>query len=135
MLHPTAGTTMTSAKTSCSVCGEFIAVHMHALCNACGLPYHLNQRNDIPGDDCGQVWINEEFLSLEFACNTCLAPPVETGSLDDILEAGEAAEAFALPQSTLVSAAEAGALRHRKTASGVYLFQRGDVADFARRRG
>ena len=135
MLRAAAGTTMTSAKTSCSVCGEFIAVHMHALCNACGLPYHLNQRNDIPGDDCGQVWINEEFLSLEFACNTCLAPPEEIGNLDDILEAGEAADASGLTHAEIVAAAETGALRHRKTASGVYLFQRGDVADFARQRG
>lgn len=126
--------TMTSAESSCSVCGLVIAPHMEALCNSCGLPYHLNQRNDLPGEDCGQVWINDEFLSLEFACNTCLAPPIEAGSLDDILDAGEAAGALGIPDAEIVSAAEAGALRHRKTASGVYLFQRGDLVAFAQGR-
>jgi hypothetical protein len=37
-------------------------------------------RMDQPGKDCGEVWINEEYLALEFACAACLhgeaaAPP------------------------------------------------------------
>lgn len=125
---------MTSAESSCSVCGLVIEVHMHAICGECGLPYHLNQRNDIPGDDCGQVWINDEFLALEFACNTCLTPPAEAGALDDILDASEAAAAARLSEDELLAAAQSGALRYRKTASGVYLFQRGDVLSFAQGR-
>jgi hypothetical protein len=31
----------------------------------------------------------------------------------------------------LISAADSGALRHRKTAGGIYLFQRGDVIAFS----
>src|SRR5512140_2936373 len=77
-------TTMTSAESSCSVCGQVIADHMLAICGECGLPYHLNQRNDLPGADCGQVWINDEFMTLEFACDTCLMPPAEAANLDDI---------------------------------------------------
>ena len=125
---------MTSTENSCSVCGQVIAAHMLAICNSCAQPYHLNQRNDLPGDDCGQVWINEEFLSLEFACNICLAPPEETASLDDVLEAGEAADAVRMSVGDLVAAADRGELRHRKTASGIYLFQRADVSAFARAR-
>lgn len=128
--------TMTSARISCSVCGEELEAHLEAWCNACGLPYHLNQRTDLPGKDCGQVWINEEFLALEFACETCLNPPkpVSEGALDDVLDMGEAAAAAGLSEPELRMAADDGRLRHRKTSSGVYLFERGDVIDFAQGR-
>jgi hypothetical protein len=44
-------------------------------------------RNDSEGKDCGDVWINEQYLSLEFACFVCLGaagstaaePPVGPG--------------------------------------------------------
>ena len=42
-------------------------------------------RTDIPGKDCGQVWINEDHLALEFACDLCLHPPQASG-LDEILD-------------------------------------------------
>ncbi|MCZ2109263.1 MAG: hypothetical protein LC118_06825 [Dehalococcoidia bacterium] len=127
---------MTSAKTSCSVCGEELEAHLEAWCNACGLPYHLNQRTDLPGKDCGQVWINEEFLALEFACNTCLNPPKPEldGALDDVLDIQEASSAVGVSERDLQMAADDGRVRHRKTASGVYLFQRGDVIEFAQGR-
>jgi hypothetical protein len=56
----------------CSVCGEQTSEHSNAMCNFCFRPYHLALRNDIPAKDCGQVWISEEHMSLEFACNTCI---------------------------------------------------------------
>jgi hypothetical protein len=62
----------------CSVCGEVIGEKMGAVCNTCSQPFHMNQRNDVPGKDCGTVWINEQFLALEFACQRCLdevSPP------------------------------------------------------------
>jgi len=46
---------------------------MSAECNWCDGRYHLNQRNDAEGQDCGAVWIDEQYLALQFACNTCLA--------------------------------------------------------------
>ena len=104
---------------------------MEARCDNCGNLYHLNQRADMPGDDCGQVWINEEHLGLEFACNVCLNPEPAPGALDDILDLAEAAAAANLPEATLASAAELGHLKHRKTSSGVLLFARGDVLAFA----
>lgn len=126
--------TMTSAKNSCSVCGEVIEAHMEAFCNACGQPYHLNQRTDLPGNDCGQVWINDEYLALEFACNTCLNPEPAAANLDEILDSEEAAAEAGVPEEALIAAAESGVLRSRRTGKGVYLFERGDVLGFARER-
>jgi hypothetical protein len=42
-----------------------------AECNWCDQRYHLNQRNDVEAPDCGQVWIDEQFLALQFACSNC----------------------------------------------------------------
>jgi len=105
---------------------------MEAYCGVCGNLYHLNSRSDIPGEDCGQVWINEEHLGLEFACNTCLNPPEESaGALDDVLDLAEAAAVARLPEADLARAAQLGHIKHRKTASGTLLFIRGDVLAFA----
>ena len=57
----------------CVVCGEGVDVKMSAECNWCDGRFHLNQRNDVEGKDCGQVWIDEQYLALQFACNNCLA--------------------------------------------------------------
>ncbi len=56
----------------CAVCGEEVDETMSSFCNSCGERFHLNQRNDRPGKDCGAVWINEQYLALEFACQRCL---------------------------------------------------------------
>lgn len=106
---------------------------MQAFCNGCGNLYHLNQRADMAGEDCGQVWINEEHLGLEFACNVCLNPPVEApaGSLDDILDLTEAAGVAKLTEAALARAAQLGHIKHRQTASGVFLFTRADVLAWA----
>jgi hypothetical protein len=45
---------------------------LSAECNWCEGRYHLNQRNDIEAKDCGQVWIDEQYLALQFACDNCL---------------------------------------------------------------
>lgn len=57
---------------TCVVCGEPVAAVMSAECNWCDGRYHLNQRNDVEGKDCGAVWIDEQYLALQFACQTCL---------------------------------------------------------------
>lgn len=120
--------TMTSTESSCSVCGEAVEAHTEAICNNCGLVYHLNQRTDIAGRDCGEVWISEEHLALEFACNTCLHPEEPPGALDDILDAGEAAVFVGVTEQALVAIATSGQLRHRRTGSGTYLFERRDLS-------
>ena len=57
----------------CVVCGEGVDATMSAECNWCDGRFHLNQRNDVDAKDCGQVWIDEQYLALQFACNNCLA--------------------------------------------------------------
>ena len=56
----------------CVVCGEAVSEAASAECNWCGRRYHLNQRNNVEGKDCGRVWIDEQFLALQFACDSCL---------------------------------------------------------------
>lgn len=64
--------------TACAVCAEGVDESSSAVCNGCGQRFHLNLRNDREGKDCGQVWVNEEFLALEFACFMCLRREEET---------------------------------------------------------
>jgi hypothetical protein len=68
------------APATCSVCHLPITDSNSAVCNTCGNPFHLRLRNDAEGRDCGDVWINEQFLSLEFACVTCLRRETATSA-------------------------------------------------------
>ena len=63
---------MTTADSACAVCGQPTGEAVAALCNICDRRFHLNQRNDADGKDCGEVWIDEQYLSLRFACFNCL---------------------------------------------------------------
>ncbi len=69
-----------SAEASCAVCGEAAEESTSVVCGECDRPFHLNPRNDVEGKDCGEVWIDEQFLSLRFACFTCLHPETALGS-------------------------------------------------------
>ena len=62
----------TSADPTCAVCGEAANESASAMCGECDQPFHLNQRNDVDGKDCGDVWVDEGYLSLRFACFNCL---------------------------------------------------------------
>jgi hypothetical protein len=55
----------------CHVCGQPLAAET-AICNNCERPFHFRTREDSDGPDCGEAWISEQHLSLEFACNSCL---------------------------------------------------------------
>lgn len=57
---------------TCVVCTEAADDSNSSYCVFCNQRYHLNQRNDRPGKDCGDVWINDETMALEFACQGCL---------------------------------------------------------------
>ena len=59
----------------CIVCSEDVELRMSAECNWCDNRYHLNPRNDIEAKDCGEVWIDDQYLALQFACHMCLAGP------------------------------------------------------------
>ncbi len=71
----------------CHVCDKPLLGDL-TYCNNCDRPFHLRQRQDSADPDCGEVWINEQYLALEYACNTCLGkhpagdapePPVARG--------------------------------------------------------
>jgi len=75
---------------TCHICNAPLTEDNSTLCNQCHRPFHLRLRNDdTEGKDCGDVWIDENYLSLEFACNACLGvtptgdtpaePPVGSG--------------------------------------------------------
>jgi hypothetical protein len=61
-----------TAEATCTVCGETVQASNSAFCNGCGQRFHLNLRTDKEGKDCGDVWIDEQSLSLCFACFNCL---------------------------------------------------------------
>ena len=77
------------AAAPCSICEEAADDANSAICSRCGRRFHLVLSNAQSGKDCGRVWVNEEFLALEFGCLTCLqetsgiapappaAPPVD----------------------------------------------------------
>jgi ribosomal protein L37E len=56
----------------CRVCGELTDTYSNATCMQCGFPFHLALRRDVPAKDCGQVWIDDETQTLDFACDVCL---------------------------------------------------------------
>ncbi|MGI8549514.1 MAG: hypothetical protein ACR2PL_01780 [Dehalococcoidia bacterium] len=56
----------------CACCREALDSINTAVCDTCGRPFHLILRTDVPGKDCGQVWIGTESQGLEFGCNRCL---------------------------------------------------------------
>ena len=64
---------MTDTNTmTCHICGDVVSEDDSTLCMQCDERFHLRLRNDSDGKDCGNVWVNEEYLSLEFACSNCL---------------------------------------------------------------
>jgi hypothetical protein len=65
------------ADARCIVCEEPVDERTSSVCSSCGERFHLNQRNDQDGKDCGEVWINDQYLALEFACRRCLDVPAE----------------------------------------------------------
>ncbi len=64
----------------CHVCGNPLDDANYSVCNNCDRSFHLRQREDVEGLDCGEVWINEQYLSLEFACFVCLGKRGESGA-------------------------------------------------------
>jgi len=102
---------------TCVVCGEAVDETNSAVCQGCNRRYHLVLRQGEQGKDCGDVWINEAFMSLQFACSNCLraagadsAPPAAS-----VPAAGEPAESGARTRSPLrsVQAPPARARRSR----------------------
>ena len=67
----------TEAETSegawpCSVCGEPARPEARSDCYRCGEYFHLRLTTTATGPDCGDVWIDDEVMALQFACRNCL---------------------------------------------------------------
>ncbi len=56
----------------CSVCGEPAAPDARSDCYRCGEYFHLRLTTTATGPDCGDVWIDDEVMALQFACQNCL---------------------------------------------------------------
>ena len=66
---------MTAANTdTCEICEVTVSnPGLLSDCSNCGVLFHLNPRNDIPGVDCGDVWVGDcDEPVLQFFCNRCL---------------------------------------------------------------
>ncbi len=56
----------------CVVCGEPATPEARSDCYRCGEYFHLRLTTTAEGPDCGDVWIDDEVMALQFACRTCL---------------------------------------------------------------
>ena len=56
----------------CSVCGEPARPDGRSDCYRCGEYFHLRLTTTATGPDCGDVWIDDEVMALQFACRNCL---------------------------------------------------------------
>lgn len=57
----------------CIVCGEPAGPENRSDCYRCGEYFHLRLTTTATGPDCGDVWIDDESMALQFACRNCLA--------------------------------------------------------------
>ena len=64
---------MTASETQvCHVCSGEIGDLELADCLLCGKQFHLQLIEGAAGADCGDVWIDDEVLALQFACQPCI---------------------------------------------------------------
>lgn len=58
---------------ACRICNQPMGEHETADCYVCGKLFHLQMIETADGPDCGDVWIDDEVLALQFACRDCIA--------------------------------------------------------------
>jgi hypothetical protein len=73
---------------TCHVCGEPLGNREPSVCGRCDRQFHLRHRDDEPGTDCGEVWISDQHLALEYACLVCLGRAVEFGRAEPPIASG-----------------------------------------------
>ena len=71
-----------TVEDTCCVCAEPVDEATSTFCNNCHQQFHLRQREDTEGKDCGEVWINDQYMSLEYACHTCLGTGPRSGAAE-----------------------------------------------------
>lgn len=67
----------------CSVCGEPAGPEARSDCYRCGEYFHLRLTTTATGPDCGDVWIDDEVMALQFACRNCLDQQAESQAPTD----------------------------------------------------
>ena len=65
---------------TCVICDLPVTESSSNYCSFCARPFHLSMRNDLQIEECGEVWINDVHLGLEFACRECLEGAEDDGS-------------------------------------------------------
>ena len=60
-------------RPACTVCAQPVESGASAICSDCAEPFHLVMTREEAGKNCGEVWLSEEFLALQFGCARCLA--------------------------------------------------------------
>ena len=68
---------------ACAVCDEPLRSDAQADCYSCGRFFHLGLTADSDVADCGQVWIDDEVLALQFACNRCIDAQTGASAQDE----------------------------------------------------
>lgn len=71
---------MSETEATCVVCGDTAQESNSAVCGQCDQRFHLNLRSDRDGRDCGDVWVDDQDLSLRFACFNCLGREAAPGA-------------------------------------------------------
>ena len=69
----TSDSAVTEDTWPCSVCGEPAGPDNRSDCYRCGEYFHLRLTTTATGPDCGDVWLDDEVMALQFACRNCLA--------------------------------------------------------------
>ena len=64
------------SASACVVCAAPLQTDAQADCYRCGGYFHLALTTNSSVEDCGQVWIDDEVMALQFACNGCLDEPL-----------------------------------------------------------
>lgn len=119
---------------ACHLCDQPMGEHETADCYVCGKLFHLQMIETADGPDCGDVWIDDEVLALQFACRDCIA--AHAGGTSETPEAqavrtaeqqlAAALQASPDPPQTREPAAERGPVRKASTGRS--------ARDIARRR-
>lgn len=76
-------TTDSTDEIPCVVCNDPARPDGRSDCYICGEFFHLRLTTTAEGPDCGDVWIDDEVMALQFACRNCLDERMHQESMLD----------------------------------------------------
>jgi hypothetical protein len=113
---------------TCAICGLPVTEQTSTYCSFCARLFHLSMRNDVTIDECGEVWLNDVHLGLEFACRDCLEGGEDDGG--DTLGLRAAGDLLKVPAGEVEGWIAQGRLLP-VTLEKPYRFRRADVEAIA----